>query len=135
MLSKKKYFGVVVQFYDESICNLRSYLHSFQESSEKSDAKALYDILASQILDRTIGKNVIGISMDNASINKRTKKSISTFIVHQYPYVWINFCLCHSCNLVCKYAAKVIPAEVEKLMIISQSLHQDRQSGSNFKRI
>ena len=52
--SKKKYFSIMVQFYDEHLCNLQSYLHTFKESSEQSDSEALSKILNNQIFDQVI---------------------------------------------------------------------------------
>ena len=101
--SKKKYFGIVAQFYDEKTCNLQSYLHAFKENSDKTDSEAMYKILCNEIFDNKIGQNVIGLSMDNASVNKGKEKSISTSILQKYPYIWCNFCLCHSCNLISKF--------------------------------
>jgi hypothetical protein len=115
MASNKKYFAIMIQFYDEKLTKLRSYLHTF-EATQKSDADSLYQVLANQILEKNIANNVIGISMDNASINKGSENSISTHIQAKYPYVWVNYCICHSYNLVCKYASKAIPESVEKFI-------------------
>ena len=118
-LSKKKYFAIMIQFYDEKLGNLQSYLHAFKESSESSDSESMYKILKNQVFDEEIGKNVIGISMDNANVNKGVKKSISKSIVDNYPYIWCNYCLCHSCNLITKFASKAIPSSVEKVLHIT----------------
>ena len=63
----------MIQFYDEKLCNFQSYLHAFKESSESSDSESMYKILNNQIFDEKIGQNVIGISMDNANVNKGAK--------------------------------------------------------------
>jgi len=93
MASNKKYFAIMIQFYDEKLTKLRSYLHTF-EATKKSDSDSLYQVLANHVLEKNIGNNVIGISMDNASINKGSKNSISTHIQAKYPYVWVNYCIC-----------------------------------------
>ena len=85
----------MVQFYDEYLCNLQSYLHTFKEISEQSDYDTLSKILNNHIFDQVIGQNVIGLSMYNASLNKGNKKSISKSVLDKYSYVWCNFCLCH----------------------------------------
>ena len=75
----------------------------------------------------------IGISMDNANVNKGAKKSIYKSVVDKYPYIWCNYCFCHSCNLIIKFASKAIPTFVEKVLhdtkSIFQSLQRDQQNG------
>ena len=69
-----------------------------------------------QIFDKNTGQNVIGLSMDNANVNKRIKKSISKAVLDKYAYIWCNYCLYHSCNLIGKFASKAMPSSVEKIL-------------------
>ena len=83
----------MVQLYDED------FLHKFQESTEQSNSESIFKILSILIFDKNTGQNIIGLS-----VNKGSKKSISKAVLDKYAYIWWNYYLCHSCNLIVKFA-------------------------------
>ena len=113
--TKKKFCGIMVQHYDE-IGKLKINLHSFVETSENQSSEALFQVIKKQILDKSFSKNLIGVSMDSTNVNKGWRKSISKSLHDYNENLCINFCLCHSCNLVIKFALSCIPNQVEKLI-------------------
>ena len=97
-ISKLKCLAILVQFWDDNK-SLTVMLHSITDCSLKQDAEGLYQILNDRILSKPYSKNIIGYSSDGASLRGK-----------------YNHCLPHCFNLICSFASKALPFEIELLL-------------------
>ena len=114
-ISKLKCLAILVQFWDDNK-SLTVMLHSITDCSLKQDVEGLYQIFNDRILSKPYSKNIIGYSSDGASVLRGKNNSVLQRLKHIHPKIWDIHCLPHCFNLICSFASKALPFEIEPLV-------------------
>ena len=114
---EKKYFGIMVRFWDEQI---RKVATRFLDAPVCNIAtgETLFNALASVLETRNIPwKNVIGFASDSASVMVGKRNSVLSRVIIQQPNVFSMGCVCHLAALYAATGLKKLPLSIDDLLI------------------
>ena len=111
---EKKYFGIMVRFWDEQI---RKVATRFLDAPVCNIAtgETLFNVLAG-VLDIP-WKNVIGFASDSASVMVGRRNSVLSRVIIQQPNVFSMGCVCHLAALCAAAGLKKLPLSIDDLLI------------------
>ena len=114
---EKKYFGIMVRFWDEQI---RKVATRFLDAPVCNIAtgETLFNALAGVLETRNIPwKNVIGFASDSASVMVGKRNSVLSRVIIQQPDVFSMGCICHLAALCAAAGLKKLPLSIDDLLI------------------
>ena len=114
---EKKYFGIMVKFWDEQ---LRKVVTWFLDAPVCNIAigETLFKALADTFETRQIPwKNLIGFASDSASVMVGKRNSVLSRVISKQPNVFSMGCVCHLAALCAAAALKKLPISIDNLLI------------------
>nr|XP_033335269.1 uncharacterized protein LOC117225674 isoform X1 [Megalopta genalis] len=124
---KKKYFSVLIKESTDlsALCVLARYTHEGKIETylleyvniRNADAESLYKYFEFALEKYQLSmKNVIGISIDTASVTLKKKKSFVSLLLKSNPNIAVFPCICHNIQLLASDACEHLPKNLAKLM-------------------
>ena len=113
----KKYFGIMVRYWDEAACKVVTRFLDMPVCNI-SNSETLFNALDNVLTKRSIPwKNVVGIASDSANVMIGKRNSVLSRVLQQQPDVFSMACVCHLAALSAAAGLKVMPFSVDQLQV------------------
>ena len=113
----KKYFGIMVRFWDKArgkaVCQLLGI-----PVCNIATAETLFQALAKELEERDIPwGNIVGFASDSASVMVGKRNSVLSRLLQKQPKAFSMACVCHLAALGAAAGLKVLPISIDQLLI------------------
>ena len=113
----KKYFAIIVRFWDESLATVVTRFLGMSVCNIAT-GEALFDALEKELSHRSIPwKNAVGFTSDSASVMVGLRNSVLSRVREKQPQIFNLACVCHLAALAAASGLKALPFYVDNLLI------------------
>ena len=115
---RKQLYPVLIRYYNPQVGRVITEVLSIPSINEDSTGHNIFNLLDAELKKHKLTwEAVISFCSDNASVMLGKNKGVAKYIVSEHENVFINGCTCHLAAIAARNAAKILPVQVEDLLV------------------